>query len=234
MHEIIPRVTQLEKVAGLLDEKLPYSSRIALILADNFVEVVMHRRCRDEFAADALFRRPEFSRWSAKRREQILRGEFKDKINFVKGELDLLDTDDAAFFKFGHELRNAAYHADEYQFDIIDNIARTYFAKACRTYPKLRGPGIAFSNSAIEKQFLERHGFSDSFEFATGDDFEQLCQKLAASRPCSLEQLATSLSNNLVRRIDSLTGTEGEYGALDEIGERSIIEANSICEPFCA
>lgn len=222
MHEIIPRVTQLEKVAALLDERLPYSSRIALILADNFVEVVMHRRCRDEFAADALFRRRETSRWSARRREQILRSEFKDKVNFVKGDLGLLDADDAAFFKFAHELRNAAYHADEYQFDIIDDIARTYFAKACFAYPKLRGPGIGFSNSEAEKKFLERHGLSDSFDFATGGDFERLCEKLAGSRPCPVEQLATSLSENLVRRIDRITGTEGEYGVLDEVGDRQL------------
>ncbi len=215
MFEIRRRVEQLEIIAQLLDQNTASSARLAVILADNLAEIIMHGRARLEFAKDQHYQGFRPVRWSPTKRHEVME-EFRPKVNFLHNDLGLVDADDAAFLKFGHSVRNRAYHADTYHADVIETIARTYFGKVCRLYPRLRPPGGAFANTQVETDFLQRHGMSDPMDLINGG-LERICENLVAPRACPVGDLAAGLSKNLVRRIETIIGNRDEHGYLETL-----------------
>ncbi len=221
MYEIMPRIEQLESIANLLNHGTASSARLAVIVADNFAEIIMQDKVRHEFAQDQVFRKfaaaVSFSnlRWPIPKRDKALGG-FDSTVNFLTNDLKLLDLDDAEFFKFAHSVRNRAYHADKYHRDTITSIARTYFGKICSLYPKFRFPGVASSRNEREATFLKRHALADSRELMDGA-LEKICEQLAAPYDCATETLAQDLAHNLSRRIQEILGTQEETGLLDAL-----------------
>lgn len=199
----------------MLDKGSPPSARLALILVDNIAEVVMYQRVRLEFAEDQVYSSFRPPRYAAKKRPDVLYY-FNPKIKFLRSEINILDLDDANFLKFGHALRNEAYHKDEYHRDIVIPVAQTYFATVCRLYPRIRIPAVFSSGSQAEREFLERHGLSDPVDLTSGG-LERICNELAAKRPCDPIKMASALSGNLVRRIDGILGTKEEAGLLETL-----------------
>ena len=146
MFTILPHFEQLEQAAELLDKCSPACARLALILVDNMAEVVMYQRTRDEFATDRAFSGSRPPKYLPNKRRDVL-WDFDAKVNFVHDDIRIIDADDAKFLKFGHTVRNEAYHKYEYHRDVIIPGARTYFGMVCRLYPHIRitSVGSAFS-----------------------------------------------------------------------------------------
>lgn len=211
------RVEQLELIGELLDRDTPSSCRLAEILADNFAEIIMHDRARYELAKEQSYRGFRLPRWSASKREAVM-NEFGAKVNFLSVEIGVVDPDDAVFFKFGHWIRNRAYHADAYHPDVIGAIARTYFGKLCRLYPQLRPSGVVSSKCQAEMDFLKRHSLSNPTDLINGG-MARICDALASPRACLPTDLAAALSRNLVGRIEAIVGTSAEYGSLRTLVE---------------
>ena len=215
MLEVSRRIEQLELIAKLLDEDTPSSARLAAIVADNFAEIIMYHKVIHEFASEQVWRNLRPPRWAPEKRRKVL-DDFDAKVNFLMSEIGAIDADDAEFLKYGHWIRNRAYHTDAYHADVISVIARTYFSKVCRLYPQLRFPGVAYSGSQREAHFLKRYGLSEPAELIHGG-LARICDGLASPRDCPATDLAAGLSNNLVRRIEAIIGTSEEYGFLDTL-----------------
>ncbi len=215
MFAIRPRVEQLECIGQLLDAGTPSSSRLALILADNFAEIIMQARVQYELAQDHMFRSIRPPRWSPRKRHQVM-NDFGEMVNFLVSDVGVIDADTAAFLKFCHLVRNAAYHADEYHSDVIGPVARVHYGTICRMYPDLRRPAVMSCGSDAERSFCAKYGVLGATELLDGG-LHRICDTLASSRTATLQQLAEAFSKNLVRRIDEILGTDDETGLLDAL-----------------
>ena len=215
MFSIVPQFEQLEQAAKFLDEASPPYARLALIFLDNVAEVAMYQRVRHEFAKDQAYGGSRPPKYAPKKRDDVLQ-HFDAKVNFVCTEIDVIDADDGKFLKFAHSLRNEAYHKDEYHRDVMIPVARTYLGIVCRVYPQIRIPAVVSSDSKSEQTFLDQHGLPNADDLLSGG-LERICDQLAAKHTCELNELASALSRNLVRRIDEILGTEEETGFLETL-----------------
>jgi hypothetical protein len=154
---------------------------------------------------------------------------FNDKVNFLLSEIAVIEADDAAFLKFGHSLRNEAYHKETYRYDVIIPATQTYLGIVCRLYPLIRAGGFTWPLPLpeAESEFLKRYAISGPFEFSS-KDLERICDEVAAKRDCDPSQLAAALSRNLVRRLKEILGTDEETGLLEYLARESTEDQTSI------
>ncbi len=194
---IIRDLEQLELAAEQLDRKTPAAARLALILTDNVMEGIGVRTIKHRFAFDAYVGRAMGFKYPPAKRKQIM-SDFGSQMNFLAtADVGFLSGDAADGFKRCHSFRNESYHHVRYHEDVIEPIARKYFEHVCEVCE--RSYGNIMMDMARTEPFLAKHGFTDVKQYA--DAVKVILTKLPSSRKCSHADLATSLADNLSRRI---------------------------------
>lgn len=101
---------QLEEAINQLEKETPTGARLALLLLDNLVEILMYRYINSEFAEDELYNQSSSLKYSASERINV-RKYFDEKVKLIN-KLEVIDDDTAIILRKVHELRNEAYHLD--------------------------------------------------------------------------------------------------------------------------
>ena len=125
MRYITPIIEQLDRAAFELATDHPINNRLALILIDNALELVVHRRCMDSAGWDRHLVR-EHRRLSPKQRRMAEGRSFEDKLA-VLGHLDDLSDAERRFISICHDYRSELYHVGLRHDDVIRGIAGQYF-----------------------------------------------------------------------------------------------------------
>src|SRR5687767_9967385 len=102
-------VEQLDFAANLLCQGQPTAARLALILTDNVVELLVHERCEAQLRADARGLAPDSNRLAATEAAKVLGQKLKPKIDFLVAR-KVLQPDEKLLIQFAHRMRNEAYH----------------------------------------------------------------------------------------------------------------------------
>ena len=136
MRELQTYVEQLDLAARQLAENNVIADRLALILVDNAVELLVYSRAKYALDWDAslfLTQRKYFPQ----KRATVLGKNFCPKVQFIKS-LKEMDEDEAEFCTQAHEFRNEAYHVGIRHEEVIREIAGHYFSLACDMLVRLR------------------------------------------------------------------------------------------------
>lgn len=123
--QLVLVVEQLEVALGLLANKSIADARAALILLDHHAEILLRRHCETLFRAGD--RTGPFAGRAYKKGEiQKIRREFSRKVDVAAGSgllgenvHPVLCADYAACLKLAHRHRNAAYHRDHHNPDVL-------------------------------------------------------------------------------------------------------------------
>lgn len=199
MKELNKDIEQLEDVARQLGKRTSTSARIALLLLDNVVELLMYKKIRLEFAYDS-----EYKWWiippkySMKKRKAI-NEHFNEKVNFLMTETKDINEDEGAVIKSGHFLRNEAYHHGVLRESIIRQITMAYFEVAFRLLPRLWIRVYSYSSDADVESFLRRFGIQESM--ITAENLSKICDHILIGNTCPTAELCGVLSEYLVERI---------------------------------
>lgn len=232
MDHLIVCVEQLDRASDELGDGSPIAGRLALILTDNVVELLMHRRCEDIFQREAGFdpdpAKP--GRYSRAARGRVLGQRFDEKYKFLLGEGDLTQQE-LDFVRICHDIRGEAYHAGLTHDAFIRALAAEYHALACALVRRLQVSWRTASSTDQYGSRLEKHlragpgRLSDRY---LGTPVDEIAASLNAGRPSSDVPLQNALADALWTRIDAIEsnlqylvdGTPGGKGsAEDELTE---------------
>src|SRR5437899_7421292 len=85
MQHILSYVEQLDLAAQQLKHvDDPAYGRFALILTDNLIELMLHKRCKDEMWMENLWVKIGKPKYTKKEREDVLGRYFAPKVKFVR------------------------------------------------------------------------------------------------------------------------------------------------------
>jgi hypothetical protein len=180
-------------------------SRMAMILIHSLVEGLMFCEAIGAFDHDLYVSRITPPKYSAPYRDKVLRY-FDEKVEFCLKEINILSEPDANVFSILNFYRNAAYHRDRHNPNVISPIARSAFHAALRLFERTAGSSGDSSRTSMESvteeeaasisRFCKAKGFVD-YEKASKEAVLKLSQKV----PISLAEIRTALISDIENRV---------------------------------
>jgi len=152
-------VDQLEICKNLMKDSNVNVARIAIILLDNLADTLMYRFCLEQFRSDEeliMLMRPRFT---PEERRNALRY-FEPKLNILKRE-KILDDRDIIVLRIIHSYRNAAYHRDTHNPQVVKVLAKILFRVMCNLFLKLNSAGCVIGGFTEPQNWLKAYGLED-------------------------------------------------------------------------
>lgn len=201
MRELRKRLEMLEEACKQLDKGTNTGARLALILLDNLAEITMYEKVRHLFAHDSQFVGVIPRKYSDRLRNKVLWG-FSDKVDLLVRDVDTISEDQGKVLKGGHILRNEAYHRGQVRERIIREVALTYLRVVCHVLPTLWSGVLVLVPSEDMGGYLKQFGVDASM--IDWDVLKSVCTYFLDERGCGVEELTSSLSSDLTRRIEEV------------------------------
>jgi hypothetical protein len=183
-----------------LHQDNPAYRRFALILTDNIVELMCHRKCEDQFWGVGVI--PGFED-GLEEKEQVLGSDFDAKVNFLRRH-DLITQDEQVFICGAHTYRNESYHTGIVHDDIMHALAWHYHKIACELFGRLRPRVFGGSPDREWSPAIKKHCGEYPFQtMMDGDGFSTAALSLGAARPLPEPNLSDVLATSALNRITS-------------------------------
>ena len=202
MQHIFSYVEQLDLAAQQLKHvDDPAYGRFALILTDNLIELMLHKRCKDEMWMENLWLTMGKPRYTTKEREDGLGRYFAPKVKFVR-KLGLISQAEQGFILTCHDYRNELYHTGVQHDDIIYAIAWQHHSFACEFLK--RQDAKSWSSGLRISDAVRRHGFDGKYALGAAfkKQLESGANSLSAGKPVRTESLSATLSKSLIARLE--------------------------------
>jgi hypothetical protein len=198
MLYILTLVEQLDRAARELATDHPINNRIALILVDNAVELIIHHRLRSELQFEHVEQR------LTPKQRLMARGAFLEgKLNVLE-RLNKISAQERQFIKICHDYRNELYHVGLKHENIIRAIAAEYFKLACELFVRLPRGGRSWgSNDSLTDVARSYIGTDDHWAFHEVSE-KKLADNLRAALPAALPGLQSTLHQNAEQSIDGI------------------------------
>ena len=178
-----------------------HNARFGLMMTDNALELVLHQITKAKRSDAAGWRYRENPYEHEAKLKKAFVGSFPDKIAFAKVDGGM-SAAQARTFSVMHEYRNEVYHAGLAHESILLPLARFYFAEACDYIGNYRVTGFGWVLGQTIPQRAQKY-FTGSQGFpAKEGDFENGCAALRAAVGHDVENLITSLANDLASIVD--------------------------------
>jgi hypothetical protein len=205
MRQIYACVDQLDLAVQQLKDAGPYSSRIALILTDNAVELMLYRRC-EEYSLERYYSGDRLADKEAKALGKALGRRFEEKPKFCCSKLSVISELERDFILTAHKYRSEAYHQGILHEDILHALAWEYHELGCQLFGHFppRSMTVRFDDEltpAVRRHFGER---GIDFIGNKAGSFEEAARSLSQARPTRAEELRVVLSRSAVKQVDEL------------------------------
>ncbi|SOE50656.1 hypothetical protein SAMN05446935_0343 [Burkholderia sp. YR290] len=145
MKTLTTYIEQLDRAAEELHGVTDVGNRLALILVDNVIELILHRYCVTRFGWSGKTEFPDApQRYNRASKARVLGNRFDEKVKFVRAEKKLSDIE-SNFINVCHKYRNEAYHVGLLRENVLLPVASLYHELACELFvrldPKTRSHG---------------------------------------------------------------------------------------------
>jgi hypothetical protein len=213
-------VVQLEEARRLLEQGDVAHLRLALILLDNAVEVMMHRviehqmeyskmyaRMLDNFPTGPLDPRGEELRREMSthvippKRQKEIRRVFGEKIKFLSEDRAKIPLPSARALKHLHDYRNETQHQDQVRSESIKPATLVYFDIAADFLVRLH-PGTTVWHGGQNYDWLKKYGVQQ--KFVSQETHPRIAEGLRAGLPIDIAGIRTALSTHLKDRIETM------------------------------
>ncbi|MER6160736.1 hypothetical protein ABT147_35265 [Streptomyces sp. NPDC001868] len=216
-------IVQFEEVKRLIEVGRVPQLRLAFILLDSAVELIMHRQIQEALALEHWdfqrlenYRRAEAdgrgndsiraeikdleSQVTSNRRRGKIDRSFPDKIDFLV-EKGSIPNEITPVLKRLHEYRNETYHRDHHRLEVIRPAVLIYFDTACGVLSTYSPGSVADEDTGPElERFIKGFsGYDDPFDLP-----ERAANKLREEVGLDLEGVRDALTKYLLGRLDEL------------------------------
>ena len=227
MQHLMTIVEQLDRAASELATDHPINNRLALVLVDNAVELILHRECADLLEHDTAMSKmhqaklaigkdnPKVSRQpgtgtgdyvplTLKQRAWARGAYMPDKVK-VLAQRDVLTGPERRFIHAAHSYRSQLYHVGLDYDDIIRPMAGQYYVLCCdflvRLKPTWRTISSADTYTEVAARYLPQR---DGKVIPSSIDDDTLAEKLRSALPDTIPRLAGSLGDSAVRSVEEI------------------------------
>ena len=199
-----------------LEHRDPANGRMAHILTDNAVELMLHYQAvytvRDKFCY------PEISNLNESQETDFLGRHFDPKVRLAK-KLGIFGNEEAEYVSINHEYRNEVYHTGICHERIIWDLAWSYHSFATQLLPKIKmGLSQSWEGGKEVSPRLKRF-ISTEDDLAHGDIVQNIgticdtvCDKLLKPTECLGHVLGQSISDDLKSLDKALSWIEKADG----------------------
>lgn len=180
MRNLMAIVEQMDRAATELRSDHPISGRLALILVDNAVELMVHHFTWGQAVWDDHNEPYGIAKLSHAQRAAAKGQRFGDKLEIAKF-LGALTEAERRFASLCHGYRNQVYHVGIRHDAIVRSLAAAYFELCCSVMPKMAPRGFGWS-SLDKPTEVGRKYFGDP-PFGLMADYEHLGPLLLKELP---------------------------------------------------
>ena len=199
MRYTLTIVEQLDRAAvGELRVDHPINNRMALILIDNAMELILHRRCSDHADMDQLY--PVLGKLGPKKRAMARGKELKSKLKVLENIGDI-SHQERKFIGAAHECRNVLYHVGLELDDITRAISGYYYRFCCDLFVRLKPSYTTHSSRDVFTEVAERYLPKSNGRIGAFVESEILAEKLVAQLPDGIEALPGVLAASARKKI---------------------------------
>ncbi len=199
MQSLHQDIEQLEEARRQLDKGSQTGARLAIFLIDNLAELFMYWFILWELGPNPFPVKPD--KYSPEKRRKILE-HFKDKVSFLSTDIGIITDDDAWIIKFGHHIRNEAYHRGVLRDKILLPLAQIYFECLCSLMAKLCTPHYMISSGHDDKQVLNKFGIA--YQPITAQVIANITNIVRGRRCISSAVFFKVLSEDITSRIKAI------------------------------
>jgi len=225
MERLYRTVVQLEEARRLIRQGDIPHLRLALILLDNAVEVMMHRVIEDKLRHANMYARmletltavPLDAKGEEIRKEisaevvptsrqKQIRRVFGAKIAFLSDDHDCIPRPSARALRHLHDYRNETQHQDQVREESIRAAVLVLFDIATDFLVRLQ-PGttvwMSSGNPNRDYDWLKRYGIREPFR-KSEEVRSRIAKKLRSGLPVDVEGIRTALIAHLTGRLDAM------------------------------
>ncbi len=204
--------------------------RLALILLDNAIELMMFRELKEEFAIHDYWQpkyQPGLDEWlkaglgprysDDERREA--EKEFEPKARILQLRLNRITPDERGIICICHRMRCEAFHREHLRREILDPVCRLLYVTAADLTAKLRFRSYVTPPPNAQNEdtdFLERFGLRNSCALHSDETLNHLRRRLIDGVSSDARELAKVLSQDLVDRIVQTIENLGYIGETED------------------
>ncbi|MDR5813845.1 hypothetical protein QCE62_09630 [Caballeronia sp. LZ033] len=186
MKTLTTYIEQLDRAAEELRGGTDVGNRLALILVDNVVELMLHRWCESRFkSANAFSLNQKDPRYNGLAKARVLGTRFDEKLKFVKAE-DQLSEVEANFIGLCHKYRNEAYHLGLSRENVLLPVSWLYHQLTCELFLRLDTKMRAHDAEIIVPERVAKHAppsWSEGKRHIDLFDTAPIAASLNAARP---------------------------------------------------
>ena len=221
MERLYRTVVQLEEARKLIQQGDVAHLRLALILLDNAVEVMMHRviegkmmysdmyeRMLENFPSDPPdakgkeIRQELATHVVPRKRQKEIRRLFGEKIKFLSENHDKIPVPCARALKHLHDYRNETQHRDEVRSESINAATLVYFDIAADFLTRLQ-PGTTVSIGGENYDWLKKYGIQNK-HVPSDETRSRIAEGLRDGLPLDIAGIRTALATHLMSRIEAM------------------------------
>ncbi len=184
-------IEQIEEAAVQIDKQTITGSRLALILMDNVIEILMYNLTKAELSFEDF--------------EAIIKDTFEEKYPDFNNKTQLalsdekISQDQKDILDICHSYRNEAYHLNKLHDGIICQIVKLHFQICCEIIPNLLERGGSFNNE--KDPILSKYGISSYDILFSHGKLGELMKKISAGREYNQKDFSKSLTLDIELRV---------------------------------
>jgi len=179
----------------------PNNARFGLMLTDNAVEITLHRVAKDyqiKVKSQAHYE-PPFPHMAELMK--ALGQDFGSKVRFAK-TIGMFGDDDAQTAVICHSFRNEVYHVGAIHEEILPDLARFYFDRACAMVAAYKGGFIGWGSGDVMPKRAERFFTGHHWFPGNADQYRQGCATLAQENAFNWKSLVNTLAKHMSDVVD--------------------------------
>lgn len=207
MQYIFSCLEQLDRASLELNQEFPIFNRFALILIDNIVEVMCHKRCETIITKYSSWIFQEKDRISRTNQARILGKFFDQKLKFLKQKNEI-SQNEYAFIDISHSYRNLAYHLGTTHEKILFPLAWEYLEIACDLFARFETLFVCHSSTDKPTMAFKKHLKAAKIEsdFFEKDLRKKLATSILSQRPPLQTPLPEVFSQEILEMISDIEG----------------------------
>lgn len=227
MERIWVVVDQIEFAKNLLSSGKFSYLRIALLLLDNVLEILMYRRIMDDFAHDELYEKlnnnaksslPKdiYESWRREanfqligiKQKKLITKFFDEKLTFLSEDKNSIKQPVANALRSIHRYRNEAYHRDHIRKETIRPIVMLLFEIVCDLLVELSPSSYVFHSGDDWREYFTRYEVPGK-NLLPDDGLKLISDKLKSGVILDLQNLKLALKTHIKTRLeDALSNIE--------------------------
>lgn len=192
---------QLEVCADLIKSKSHLKSRMAIILLDNLIDILMFRYCEFYISRDRQLISIRPSQLTDLEAEEV-QDSIEGKIRVLRNKIKKITKTEETIIRLCHSYRNDAQHNDSHNPETTTLFARIFFKVVCNFFVRLESKVPMSVGYSVVPEWFKK--YTDSTHISLLGLASSNCKELSKGMGFTLSSVKKLLAADIEKRLNSL------------------------------